>query len=110
MNDGNKESTKELLATFRALFAINVSAIVLLLNLNARGELAQASPALFKVAIGCAMVSLVGMTYLFFLAIPKLSDEDERIIFQGDVLLTSLSSIACFFVAYAVVALNIILS
>lgn len=110
MTDGNKESIKELLATFRALFAIDVSAILLLLNLNARGELAQASQVLFKVSIAFAVTSLIGMVYLFFLAMPKISDEENHIIYQNDVLVTSLVSLAFFFAGYTMVALNIAFS
>lgn len=104
MKDGNKESAKELLATFRTLFALNASALFLVVNLHTQDLLTHASVGWFWLGIVLAGLSLLTMIYLFLLAIPKLFREEDRIVYQSDIQFASAMSIFCFFVGYAIIA------
>lgn len=103
LDDGNKESAKELAATFRALFAIAVSGEFLLLSLNARGGLPVCSPGLFRVGMLLGLISIVSMIYLFFLIINKLFHYEEEIVDGRAVKWTSRFAVLSFLTAYVIV-------
>lgn len=100
MDDGNKESAKELLSTFRTLFSIAVSGIFLVVTLRIKNEISICSDAIFKIGIVCGILSLLAMMYLFFLVIPKLYNSIEGIIYKKDVWIVATFSIATFAIGY----------
>ena len=106
MGDGNKESIKELLATMRAIFAVNVAGVIALVNLDARGGLAYASRFWFVCGIATALVSLSVMIFCFFLCIPKIYRSEEGVVYQNDVAVSSLAGIGLFLASCAIFALN----
>ncbi|MDQ8697295.1 hypothetical protein [Hyphomicrobium sp. LHD-15] len=108
MKDGNKESAKELLSTYRTLFAINVSGIFLVANWVVRGEVVPITTWLFWAGIGCWILSSVMMTYLFLLVVPKLANEENAIIFQRPVLATARWSFLAFALGYGALMLSVV--
>jgi hypothetical protein len=108
MDDGNKESIKEMLSTFRTLFAIGVSGLILLANLNANRALRYHSNNLFWFGMMLAAFSLAMMVYLFFLAVPKISEQEDAIIYQRDILIVSLISFWSFIVAYVLILIDVL--
>ena len=108
MDDGNKESIKELLSTFRTLFAINVSGIILLANLNERNELSYHSVKWFWAGMILAAISLSTMIYLFFLSIPKILQQEDRIIYQPDIMVVSLVSFWSFLSGYIIIVADVL--
>lgn len=110
MNDSNKESAKELLATMRAIFAVNVAGVIALINLDARDSLVYASRFWFVCGVGAALASLSVMIFCFFLCIPKLYRAEEGIVYQSDVAVSSLVGIGLFLVSCAIFVLNAFLA
>lgn len=100
LSDGNKESAKELLATFRSLFTLCVSGIFLLVSLNAKGSIIVCNLPLYRTGLSLGIISIIAMIFLFFLVIPKLSSCDEDIIYLSDVRITSLVAFSTFFLSY----------
>jgi hypothetical protein len=107
LSDGNKESAKELLSTYRTLFAINVSGLFLVATLASRGQLSFKSPLLAKIAIVLAAISLLIMIYQFFLILPKLYKAEDGIIYQVPVVVTSVLSFLLFCAAYILILLAV---
>jgi hypothetical protein len=94
MNDGNKESAKELLATFRTIGSIGLAAMLLFLGLAARGEVVFNLSS--RIAIACLAVSLALTVYLFLVVIHKIWREIDDIIDSPDVRRLSLLILASF--------------
>ena len=107
MDDGNKESAKELLSTFRVLFSIDVSALFFLVNFSQKGQIAFSSVWLFYFAVSLATVSLMAMIYLFFLTIPKIARSEAAIIYQPDMLITSSVALVSFLASYVILSLDV---
>jgi hypothetical protein len=107
MTDGNKESIKELLSTFRTLFAIDVSALFLIVNLYSQDRLQFVSPLAFWVGAIFSVFSVALMVYLFLLAVPKIFREEDAIAYQTDIKIVSAASVMLFFIGYTLLALNI---
>lgn len=80
MRDGKKEAAKELMATLRMLVADSLSALALLVGLKLRKDLTPADSSLLAYGIFCAVASIVSCSWLFFLVIRKLYEEDEDVI------------------------------
>jgi hypothetical protein len=107
MKDGNKESTKELLSTYRTLFAINVSGIFLVVNWVVRKDFIPVTTWLFWAGVGFWVFSAAAMTYLFLLVVPKLANEEDAIIFQRPVLLTARWGFLTFLLGYGALMLSV---
>jgi hypothetical protein len=108
MKDGNKESTKELLSTYRTLFAINVSGIFLVVNWVVRKDIVPVTKWLFWVGVGSWVFSAAAMTYLFLLVVPKLANEENTIIFQRPVLVTARLGFLTFLLGYGTLVLSVV--
>jgi hypothetical protein len=109
MTDGNKESTKELLSTFRSLFAIDISGLFLIVTLYTRSLIDFHLLAAGLIGIILAVVSAVAMIYLFFLVIPRLHNEDESIIYDWPVIIVSNVGFWTFILAYSIIVVSIAL-
>jgi len=110
MKDGNKESTKELLSTFRTLFALGGAVILLVIGLRTRGFRFYSSDLLMDICLMAATVSLSLMVYLFFVVIGKVHREAEDIVYQPDVLALSMLALLLFFGAHLGMAANMLLA
>jgi cytochrome bd-type quinol oxidase subunit 2 len=95
MKDGNKESIKELLATFRALSGICLSVLILAMGLNARNELPLDHSLFLAVSI-LLVLSLICTVLLFLFAIPKIHDETDSIIYDLQIRALSFSAFLSF--------------
>jgi esterase/lipase superfamily enzyme len=103
LSDNNKESVKELLSTYRTLFAMNVSGIFLVATLQSRHDFSFKFPHVAKFAVAVAGVSAALMVYLFFLALRKIHFAEDDIIYQVPVRFAALSSFALLLVAFVAI-------
>lgn len=94
LSDANKESVKELLSTFRALFALDVSGLALVIPLRLRGEIGLTKPSLFLLAVSCGVAAALLMVYLFLLALQKIHRAEPSIIFQRPIVFSSVGAVA----------------
>lgn len=106
MSDGNKESLKELLSTFRTLFAILISGLFFSVTFAAKVQMMEFSRNIFWLGIFLGVFSIFSMIYLFFLAIPKLLKEEEDIIEKLDIKILSSIALGAFFSSYLCLALS----
>jgi hypothetical protein len=96
MNDGNKESTKELLAIFRTLMATSVSVLLVATNLALNQLLVPNNLALFAFSMGCLALSAAACMVSFFIVVPMLYHEREDIVYRPPVVVAGLAAIALF--------------
>jgi hypothetical protein len=101
MGEGNKESAKEILSTYRTLFAIDVSGRFLLANMYVRQEIHIRVPCPFWTGVVLWVLSAMAMIWLFFIVVPKLYDEEADIIYQRSVLIPSMIGFWFFILGYA---------
>jgi hypothetical protein len=105
MHDGNKEATKELLATFRAICATAVSVILLATNFQIRGQLVVKNDISYVVSIGSLALSVALCFVLFLMAIPKLFNEENGIPYQPSLVVIGCLSIGSFVVGAVLLVL-----
>ena len=96
MRDGNKESTKELLSTFRTITAIALSLLIFSSNRSLAPLTSTLEQVLFAVSFVLLTVSVATAIYICLIVIPKLLNEVENIIDQAEVRASSFVSLACF--------------
>lgn len=101
LGDGNKESAKEILSTYRTLFAIDISGVFFLVNMYVRDEIHIRVPIPFWIGLGLWVISALAMLWLFFIVPPKLFHADKGIIYQRSVLIPSMVGFWFFILGYA---------
>jgi hypothetical protein len=105
MNDGNKESTKELLAVFRTLMATAVSVLLVATNLRFSGVLVPSNDVLFFSSMAVLFVSCICCLAMFFIAVPMLYHEQDRIVYQPSIVKVGVGALATFVAALALLVL-----
>lgn len=98
MRDGNKESAKELLSTFRLVAGAAVSIFLLFANLQIRGLLYPTNTAIFIVGLAAQVLSVSLCSWLLLLVVAKLHREDENIAYQVPTLVIGGGALFCFLV------------
>ncbi len=101
MRDGNKESAKELLSTFRLVAGAAVSIFLLFANLHIRGLLCPKDPAIFQAGLAAQVLSVLLCSWLLRLVVGKLHREDENIAYQVPTLVIGGGALFCFLVGIA---------
>ena len=104
MKDGEKESTKELLAFFRSIFTTDVS--ILLLSISLREKISITSPILFFISISFLLISAILCLYIFSTSVPKLFREESGIIYQIDIVLPGLAAIGAFVIGGSLLVMS----
>lgn len=97
MDDGNKESAKELLGAFRIIASADISIALATLAFVWKSANTPADP-LVTVSIICLTTSFLASIYLFLLAIPMLNRQQANIIGQPPIKITSAISLLLFVV------------
>jgi hypothetical protein len=96
MRDGNKESAKELLSTFRMVAGAAISIFLLFANLQIRGVLHPQNSVIFTVGLAAQVLSVLLCSWLFLMVVGKLHREDEDIAYQVPTLVIGGGAMACF--------------
>lgn len=99
MRDGNKESSKELLSTLRTLVALALALLVFASNRSLVPIVGRAEECLYIAFFVLSVVSIFLSIYVCLMVIAKLSSEIDEIVYQTDVLATSLASLISFVLA-----------
>lgn len=94
MKDGEKESSKELLAFFRVIFTTDIS--ILLLSISLRDKIQITSPCIFLVSMILFCASAIVCFYIFLVAVPKIYREEEKIIYSPEIVIPGLSALFMF--------------
>lgn len=105
MNDGNKESTKELLAVFRTIMATAVSILLVATNLRFSGVLVPRNDGLFIGSMFVLLVSSICCLAMFFIAVPMLFHEQDEIVYQPRVVKVGIGALATFGAALVLLVL-----
>lgn len=104
MNDGNKESVKELLGAFRIVASADLSILLGVVAINSRRD--DFRPSFGYVAsLALLIASLSACIYLFLLCISKIAKEDEAIIDQRPVKLTAAAALLMLLLATVLLVL-----
>jgi hypothetical protein len=97
VDDGNKESTKELLGAFRIIASADISIALATLAFIWKSANRPADP-LVTISIVCLTISFLASVYLFLLAIPMLNRQQANIIGQPPIKITSAVSLFLFLI------------
>lgn len=106
MNDGDKESIKELLAIFRTLMATAVSILLVATNLRFSGLLVPARPELFMASVITLLVACVSCLAMFFIVVPMIYHQQADIIYRGSVVTVGVVAITTFVASIVLLILS----
>ena len=106
MLDGNKESAKEMLSTFRAVSGTALSTLIVICGLRTRGDLPLYGWQFYP-SIALLAICVISATYLFLLTIPKLHAEETDIIECPDVRHTARISLLSFIGGIGILVLSL---
>ncbi|RWX78879.1 hypothetical protein EPK99_09895 [Neorhizobium lilium] len=107
MDDGNKESTKELLGSFRVIASADISIALALLVGATRFSETESGPLLW-ISISAFFLSFLASVYLFLLVIPRLQHEKPKIIEMPPVKAIAAASLCLFLVALVCLILHLL--
>ncbi len=107
MNDGNKESVKELLGAFRIVASADLSILLAVIAINSRT--AGFTPSvIYCLSLLLLTTSLVACIYLFLLCIRKISLQAEAIVEQRPVKLTAAAALVMLMLATTLLIIDML--
>lgn len=107
MDDGNKESVKELLGAFRIVASADLSILLAAITINSRTGNFTPTVA-YCLSLFLLSTSLIASIYLFLLCIRKLSREAEAIVDQQPVKWTAAAALIMLIVATALLIFDML--
>ncbi len=107
MNDGNKESVKELLGAFRIVASADLSILLAAITINSRTASFTPTPA-YCLSLWLLAMSLITSVYLFLVCIRKISLEAEAIVEQPPVKWTAAAALLMLIAATALLILDML--